>query len=225
MAEHRNIECKVAAVCAMAGAAFLVIGTLLHPVPADPNDAIAAFTEYAADRLWIASHLMQLAGVALILTTLILIVSINRRAGDAILYRVGTAGAIASLTMAAALQAVDGIALRRAINVWFAAPVASREAPFYAALAIRQIEIGLASIFSILLGVTAALFGFAMHRDDAFPNWVAGLAVLGGISSAIAGIVMAYSGFSNLEMLISMPASYVLLLWTLIIGFLLWRAE
>ena len=32
---------------------------------ADPNDAVAAFTEYAADQLWGASHLMQLAGLTL----------------------------------------------------------------------------------------------------------------------------------------------------------------
>jgi hypothetical protein len=38
---------------------------------ADPNEAIAAFTEYAADQLWVASHLTQLAGVTLMLAALL----------------------------------------------------------------------------------------------------------------------------------------------------------
>ena len=55
---------RVGAVCAISGATLLFIGTHLHPMGADPNDPISAFTEYARDRLWIASHLVQLAGVA-----------------------------------------------------------------------------------------------------------------------------------------------------------------
>jgi hypothetical protein len=64
-----------------------------------------------------------------------------------------------------------------------------------------------------------------MLGDDAFPNWVAALAMLGGIGTAAAGVVMAYTGFSQVEMLISMPANCVLLLWMLIIGIVLWRAS
>ncbi len=41
------------------------------PYGADPNDAAAAFTEYAQDRLWIASHLLQLAGVAAMMAALL----------------------------------------------------------------------------------------------------------------------------------------------------------
>ena len=60
-----------ASVAAIGGALLLLIGTFVHPSGADPNDALAAFTEYAEDQLWIASHLTQLIGVALIIGTLI----------------------------------------------------------------------------------------------------------------------------------------------------------
>ena len=59
-------ELKLGAVCAVLGAVVLFIGTSLHPMKADPNDPVEAFPEYAADELWVASHLTQLAGVALI---------------------------------------------------------------------------------------------------------------------------------------------------------------
>jgi hypothetical protein len=216
---------RAIAACASAGTVSLIVGTYLHPVPEDPNDAVNAFTRYAADRLWVSSHLLQLAGIILMLTALILLATEHRRVRGAIYYRIGAAGAIACLAAAMALQAVDGIALKHAVDAWSAAPAVKRDAAFYAAFAIRQIEVGLASIVSILLGVTAALYGLAMFCDDAFPNWVAGLAGLAGMATTIAGIVMAYSGFSGLQMLISMPANSLLLLWMLIIGVVVWRTN
>lgn len=59
------------AICAIAGSVLFFLGTYLHPMEADPNDAAAAFAEYAADRLWVASHLAQLIGVALIVAALL----------------------------------------------------------------------------------------------------------------------------------------------------------
>src|ERR1700687_704840 len=64
-------ESRIGATCAIVGSVLLFIGTYLHPMGADPNDAVAAFTEYAADRLWVASHLTQLAGVALMVVALL----------------------------------------------------------------------------------------------------------------------------------------------------------
>jgi len=45
-------------IVAISGALFLIIGTFLHPMEADLNVPLAAFTEYAAERNWVASHLM-----------------------------------------------------------------------------------------------------------------------------------------------------------------------
>jgi hypothetical protein len=59
------------AACAASGVLLLLVGTLLHPMGADPNDPAAAFAEYAGDRFWIASHLVQLAGMAAIVAALL----------------------------------------------------------------------------------------------------------------------------------------------------------
>ena len=61
--QHRNAS-KAGATCAIAGAALLCAGTYLHPMEANPNEPVAAFTEYAADDFWVASHLMQQAVLA-----------------------------------------------------------------------------------------------------------------------------------------------------------------
>jgi hypothetical protein len=47
---------RVGAMSAIVGAILLIVGTYLHPLGADPNDAVEAFTEYAVDHVWIASH-------------------------------------------------------------------------------------------------------------------------------------------------------------------------
>jgi len=117
---------RLGATCAIAGSVLLFIGTYLHPMEADPNQAIAAFAEYAADRLWVASHLTQLAGVALILAALLLLAQ-QLRAGSAAAWAVVAAGAATvSLAVAVALQAVDGIALKLMVDAW-AAPRKRRD--------------------------------------------------------------------------------------------------
>ena len=50
---------RIGAVGTIAGAMLLVVATSLHPLEADPNDPEAAFAEYAADDLWVATHLGQ----------------------------------------------------------------------------------------------------------------------------------------------------------------------
>jgi hypothetical protein len=88
---------------------MLFVGTYLHPLEADPNEAVAAFTEYAADHLWVASHLTQLAGVALMVAALLYLAQQLESMGGTGWARIAAGGAIASLAVATALQAVDGL--------------------------------------------------------------------------------------------------------------------
>jgi hypothetical protein len=113
---HKLYVNRLTAISAISGALFLLIGTLLHPMNADSNVPLAAFTEYAADRNWIASHLMQLTGMALTVAALVLL-SQRMAAGQAKAVGIlGEIGAIVGLAVAAALQAVDGIALKAMVN-------------------------------------------------------------------------------------------------------------
>src|SRR5712691_2845685 len=201
-----------AAIAAIGGALLLFAGTYLHPMRADPNVPLAAFTEYAADHNWVASHLMQLCGVALMVAALVLL-SRRMAGGPAAAAALGTVGAMPSLAIAAALQAVDGIALKAILNTWATAPEGEREALFHAAFAVRQIEIGLASVTSVLLGSTVSIYSFALLTDPRFPKWLGLLAFAGGVPTAIAGIVIAYTGLSALAMAITVPSSSLLLCW------------
>jgi hypothetical protein len=202
---------------------LLFAGTYLHPLKADPNEAVAAFTEYAADRLWVASHLLQLVGFGLAVAALLVLAQALESAGGTGCSRVAAGGAIVSLAVAAVLQAVDGIALKVAVDAWAAAPAAQKDVAFHTAFAIRQVEIGLASVLSLLFGVTATLYGVALVLEDTYPKWLGGLAIVGGVPTTVGGLVIAYTGFSRLAMSVHMLATSLLLLWMLMLGVFMWR--
>jgi hypothetical protein len=216
---------RAAGTCAIAGSLVLLLGTSLHPQSADPNDAVAAFTEYAADRGWIASHLLQLAGVALMVTALLELAHRLREGPGAAWARIAAATAVAGLAIAAALQAVDGIALKRTIDAWAASPAPTKEVAFFAAFAVRQVEVGLAAMLSLALGIAAVLYGIALLADRRIARWLGAIAIFGGAWTTIAGVAIAYTGFSDLEMAINMPASLLLLAWMIALGALVLRGD
>ena len=219
----RLSEDRIGAVYAIAGAVLLLVGTWLHPMPADPNKAIQAFAAYAEDRLWVASHLAQLVGIVLALGALVILARELETSGAAVWARLASAGAFASLALAAALQAVDEIALKAMVENWAAA--VQKESAFQSAFAVRQVEIGMASVLSLVLGATATLFGMALLDGLKYPRWIGGLAIAGGASTVLSGVVMAFSGFSDLEMAINMPASAVLVAWVIALGVLMWHRD
>lgn len=219
----RTQSSRIGLIAAVAGPILLFVGTYLHPMDADPNVPLAAFTEYAADHHWVASHLMQLSGVILMVGALLLL---SRRLADgpaAEWATLGMAGAIASLAVAGALQAVDGVALKAMVNSWAAAQEPERAALFQAAFGVRQIEIGLASIGSLFFGLTVSIYGTALFIDHRFPRWLGALAIAGGVPTAIAGVVIAHTGFSELAMAINMPSSSLLLCWMVVLGVYGWK--
>jgi hypothetical protein len=203
---------------------LLLIGTGLHPMSADPNDPTTAFAEYAASTGWVVIHLTQLAGALLIASALVLLGRWLADGSAASLAALSTAGAIASAAAAAMLQAVDGVALKAMVDRWAEAPVGAKAGLFDAALAVRQIEIGLAAMTSLLFGLTTLLFGIALSVDGRFSRWLGVAAVAGGLLLAISGVATALQGFSALAMDLNLTASLLLLFWLVAIGLSAFRS-
>jgi hypothetical protein len=214
---------KVGPIAAIAGALLLFIGTWMHPMDADPNVPIAAFTEYAAAHHWVASHLTQLFGVLLMSAALVLLLHRLFDGPAADWAAIATAGVISSLAVAAALQAVDGVALKVMVDSWAAAPASAKPLFLQTAFAVRQIEIGLASITSLLFGLSVSGYGVALWLDGRFPRWIGALAFAGGVPAAIAGVAIAFTGFSNLAMGLNLPAGALLILLMFLVGVYGWR--
>src|SRR5256885_2363044 len=179
---------RVGAVAAMSGAVTLFVATLLHPMTADPNDPPAAFAEYAADRLWVASHLGQFLGVAALGVALVALAATMEAGTPSAWARIGVVGTAASVATAAALQAVDGVALKAMANRWMQASGEARARAFEGALAVRQVEIGMASLLSVLFGLTVSAFGISMLVSRRFPTWLGWLGLLGGVGTLAARV-------------------------------------
>jgi hypothetical protein len=215
---------RMGAVAAILGSVTLFVATLLHPMSADPNDPVTAFAEYAADRLWVASHLGQFLGVVLIGVALLALGrTLTNGPGVDACITIGAAGVIASVAATAVLQAADGVALKAMVDRWAASPAEEKQAVFWAAYGVRQIEVGAASLSSLLLGLTIASYCIALLSTTMYPRWLGYVGLAGALGLIAAGVVQAYSGFSPLAMDVSMPASEVLLLWLVGVGVIMWR--
>ena len=214
---------RIGGIAAIGGALTLLVGTMLHPMDADPNDAPAAFTEYAASNLWIASHLTQFLGLALLGVALLAVARTVDEGPSAAWAKVSVWGTAISVATGAALQAVDGVALKVMVDRWAAATGTDQAMIFEAAFAVRQIELGLASLWSLVFGLTVAVLGMALVLSARYAKWLGWWAVLGGLGISTAGIAFAYTGFSPLAMNISTPASIILLAWAIAVGVIMLR--
>jgi len=158
------ITTRIGAIALPLGVILLVASTAIHPSREAPMDNPAVFMEYAQSQGWIALHFGQWFGILLIINGLVaLYYSITTKPeANAAVARFGFAAALltgASLTM---LQAVDGVALKWAVDAWASAPAGGEVAAFSAAQALRWTEYSLQSYSNILLGLTFILYGLTI---------------------------------------------------------------
>jgi hypothetical protein len=88
---------------------------------------------------------------------------------------------------------------------------------------VRQIEIGFASLLSLLFGLGVSAFGISVLSSRRFPRWLGVVGLAGGLGTVAAGIAQAFTGFSALSMALSMTAGSLLLVWAIALGVLMWR--
>jgi hypothetical protein len=200
-----------------------VVATAIHPSREDVMDNQAVFLEYAQSQSWIAVHLAQWVGVLLLFGGLVAVYySITRRSEmGAALARFGLAMAVlaaASLTM---LQAVDGVALKWAVDAWASAPADQEAAALAAAEALRWTEYSLQSFSNILLGLTLVLYGLAIAVGSAYPRWLGWVSAGSGVAWIVHGLMVPYIGLFD-----SPPRGVAIILmsvWAFIMAYLMWR--
>src|SRR5215208_6138436 len=202
---------------------FVVVTAIFHPHREAPMDNPAVFMEYAESDSWVAIHLAQWFAALLLISGLVaLYYSITTKPeANAAVARFGLVAAVlagASLTM---LQAVDGVALKWAVDTWASAPSDGEVAAFAAAEALRWTEYSLQSYSNILLGLTFILYGLAIALGTVYPRWLGWVAVGSGVSWIVHGLMVPYVGlFDSIPRLV---AIVLMALWAFIIGVVMWR--
>jgi hypothetical protein len=123
------------------------------------------------------------------------------------------------------LQAVDGIALKMAVDSWYAAPEGSVEKDIYLRVAegIRWTEGGLQSIYRILQGAVAIIIGAAIMKSSLFSKWIDALGIFAGSAALIAGVVVGYAMFSSVRDPVTDVATASTFVWLGLLGILLWK--
>ena len=109
---------------------------------------------------------------AVLLWLLVLYFGLDARAGGraAWVARLGAVSAGGSLGLYGVLRAVDGVALKQAVDAWVRAPQADKAARFSSAEAIRWLEWGTRSYQSFMFGLTLILLGSAVALTARLPR-------------------------------------------------------
>jgi hypothetical protein len=218
------ITTKLGAVALPLAVIVLVVTEYFHPGREDPMDFPAVFMEYAHSNIWTAVHLGEYFGFLLLLGGLVaLYYSVSAKPGvGAGLAPFGLAAAVTAAASFTVLQAVDGIALKRAVDTWASAPAPQKPSAFAAAEAIRWTEIAMNSFSFFLAGLTLFLFGLAIALGRVYPRWVGVIAAVSGAAFMYNGVVVvAYEGF--VPSIIKLVGLLLLAVWAFIMAFLMWR--
>jgi hypothetical protein len=108
------------------------------------------------------------------------------------------------------------------VDSWAAAPADEKVAAFRVAEGIRWFEIGTNSIFRILQGSVAVIFGAAIVMSGLLPRWIGGWVILAGVATIIFGVGIAYVGFAD-QPIVGMVSTVTSLLWLAILGVFMWK--
>ena len=134
---------RIGSILFIAGMVIAIVSTAIHPSTEDPSNHPLVFAEYASDDSWIAVHIGQFAGVIMVFAggfVALYLLLVRSESGMAyVLVWIGFAVAILSASTLAILQAVDGIALKIAVDSWIAAPAEEKAIIFRVAEGIRFI--------------------------------------------------------------------------------------
>jgi hypothetical protein len=217
------ITTRLGAAALPLGIIVLLVSGFLHPQREHPMNNPAVFMEYAHSNIWTAVYLAQYFGFLLLLGGLVALyysVSTKPAAGVG-LAPFGLAAAVTAAASFTVLQAVDGIALKRAVDAWASAPADQQTAAFAAAEAVRWTEIAMNSLSFFLAGLTLFMYGLAIALGSVYPRWVGLLATVSGAAFMVNGVEVAYEGFG--PSIIRLVAFLLLAVWTFIMAVLMWR--
>lgn len=198
---------------------YMIVTPLLHPGGGTP---IAEFQSYAASRSWAAVHSIQFAcSVMAAFGLLALVHGLNVTSGTrGLINRFAAATAAALIAINAALYAVDGVALKTAVDGWMSRPAAARPAFLPAVEAVRGVEFGLRGYVAYTTGLALILLAVVIVSTARIPRVVGYLMGLTGLVYIAQGV-----GWIGLRTVISEHAlegniSYYVLL--LVLAWSIW---
>jgi hypothetical protein len=218
---------RLAATLLLVGELLYVVIGLFHPDRGNANSHSITFAEYANSAQWTAIHLGQFAGMVVIIAgLLVLFFALNvQTGGPGWTNRFGGISAVVALALYGVLQAVDGVALKQAVDAWASAPEVEKATRFASAEAIRWVEWGVRSYQSFMLGLAFILFAIVIVWTARTPRLIGYLLGLSGLAYLVQGWVIGIEGFSANNTVPTLLAYVLWLAWSLWLLILAWRMK
>jgi hypothetical protein len=241
-AELERPMLRMGSVAFLAGLAIAVVSTFVFH-PSGTGEELMnnpfIFAVYAEDDLWIATHIGQFAGLLLIYAGgfVALFRMLSRSDSGTVASALAWFGLVTSILTASALtilQAVDGIALKIAVDTWYATPSSPPEAgnggregekaiALRVAEGLRWTEWGIQAYYRMLQGAIALIFGVAIAKGAILSRWIGAVGIAAGVAGIAAGVVTAYVGFSSVRDPVADLSTLLLYPWIIILGIFMWR--
>jgi len=215
---------RLSATLLLTGQVLYIMVTLFH-AGGEANNHHAIFAAYAGSAIWTAVHVAQFACMAIFLAGLFaLFFALDVQAGLARwVSRFGAALAAVTLALYGCVLAVDGVALKQAVNAWASAPESEKAARFASAEAIRWLEWGMRSYENFALGLAVLLFAAAVVRTAWVPQPIAYLMGLSGLTYLVQGWVAGSEGFSRTHTIAIVLAEVLNVAWMIWLVVVAWR--
>ena len=185
MADRRLL--LLSAVLVLAGSVVYAVAQQFHA--GSGATAQEVFTSYAKSPTWALVHEAQFASSALFLFGLLaLSFALDVDSGiRGMVNRFAAASAIAALALHGVLYAVDGVALKQAVDAWASAPAAEQPALFAVVQGIRGVEWGLRSYADFALGFTLVLLAIVIASTRRVPRPIGYIMGVSGLAILAAG--------------------------------------
>jgi hypothetical protein len=75
----------------------------------------------------------------------------------------------------------------------------------------------------MLQGVVALIFGVAIAKSTLLSRWIGAVGIFAGAATIVAGVVVAYVGFSSVRDSVVNVSTFTLYPWIIILGIFMWR--
>ena len=179
---------RLSALLLIAGEVVYQVAEQFHPEGGiTVNDV---FTSYANSPSWALVHDAQFVGSSMVIFGMLaLFFALGVTAGiRGVVLRFAAASAVAALALNGALYAVDGVALKQAVDAWMSASASGQSMYFAVVQGIREIEWGMRSYVDFTTGLTLVLFGIVIASTTRIPRPI-------GYIMGLSGLVYIAQGF------------------------------
>ena len=211
---------------AVSGGLFILIGNIVHPREAGQLDNAGALLEVAAgSRLWVADHLVIMAGITVLLGAFFGVThSISGEPGT-MWARLAWGISIIGVGFGVSFMLTEAIAVASLSEAWASGSGVERDASLVAGTAMLELSLTLSTGAALFLfGATPVLVGRAILGSDNYPSTIGWAGVIVGAIGVAANLIQAVTGGSTQTGLVLVPVAIVFAtIWIIYLGLVMWR--